>query len=85
MERPAISGTGRPCGAFLDHHAHHPQSAGVGGEGLRQLLLRPDCLWRQQTRQVKVNGSEVCVSWVCVCFFFGSVAPVLYLAAGTEF
>jgi hypothetical protein len=52
---------------------------------LRQLLLRPDCLWRQQTRQVKVNGSEVCVSWVCVCFFFGSVAPVLYLAAGTEF
>lgn len=66
VERPAISGIGRPCGAFLDHHAHHPQSAGVGGEGLQQLLLRPDCLWRQQTRQVKVNGSEVCVSWVCV-------------------
>ncbi|KAH9552930.1 hypothetical protein CY35_09G093400 [Sphagnum magellanicum] len=59
VERPAISGIGRPCGAFLDHHAHHPQSAGVGGEGLQQLLLRPDCLWRQQTRQVKVNGSEV--------------------------
>ncbi|CAK9237569.1 unnamed protein product [Sphagnum jensenii] len=57
VERPAISGIGRPCGAFLDHHAHHPQSAGVGGEGLQQQ--RPDCLWRQQTRQVKVNGSEV--------------------------